>query len=322
MSDWIDVVVAGRQDIARDIASFTFRRRDNASLPAWAAGAHIDVELSGGLIRQYSLCGAVGDQSYYQIAVLRDDAGRGGSRAIHDQVKAGDALRIGAPRNLFPLVEQQRALLLAGGIGITPILSMAEEMAQQGVDFALHYCVRSAERAAYLDRLNAVGLAGKFTLHCDDQPNTALDAAKLLAAPEMGKHLYVCGPNGFMDHILQTARFVGWPEHKIHFERFTAAAPDPAAANDADAAFEIEIAGSGHVIQVAAGQSALEAMLAAGIDIPASCEQGICGSCLTDVVKGIPDHRDMYLSAQEQAANDCFTPCCSRAKTARLTVSV
>lgn len=318
MTEWIEVRVADRHDVARDITSFHLEPVAAAELPQWTAGAHIDVEIPNGLMRQYSLCGPQGEVGFYQIGVLRDEKGRGGSRAIHDQVKKGDLLRISPPRNLFPLVEQEQALLFAGGIGITPILAMAECLVHQGIDFALHYCVRSGDRAAFRDRLKAAALADKVTLHCDDQPDTLLDATKVLAAPQPGKHLYVCGPEGFMDHVLQTARFVGWPEHKIHYERFAPVTADIGDSGD----FELVVEGREGSIPVAAGQTALDALLNAGIELPVSCEQGICGTCLTDVIDGIPDHRDMYLSEAERAANDCFTPCCSRSLTPRLTIRI
>jgi len=314
MTGWIRVRVAERREAAADIAAFTLEPVGAVSLPPYEAGAHIDVKLPNGLIRQYSLCGEWGLSGRYEIGVLREAEGRGGSRYLHDDVRPGDEIEISPPRNLFPMAKQGRALLFAGGIGVTPILAMAEYLSRTGGDFALHYCTRSIARAAFRGRMQASSFANRVTCHFDDRPETAMDTAALLAVPEAETHLYVCGPDGFMDHLLDTARKAGWPETNIHFERFTASVVEPGEGE----AFEIEVEATGQVVPVAVGQSALEALISAGFDIPVSCEQGICGTCLTEVVEGIPDHRDMYLTAAEHEANDCFTPCCSRALTPRL----
>lgn len=317
MSEWIRVRVTERRTEAQDIVAFVLEPVVG-TLPAYDAGAHIDVKLPNGLIRQYSLCGSPDRAGCYEIGVLRDAGGRGGSMSMHADVMVGSEIEISPPRNLFPMAGQQRALLFAGGIGVTPILAMADHLARRDGDFAMHYCTRSAVRAAFRHRIDASLFAERVTYHFDDQPDTAMDTAALLAAPQAGTHIYVCGPDGFMDHVLATARAAGWPESNIHFERFSAPIAEP---GDNDG-FEIEIDGTGQVIAVPPSQTALDALAAAGFDIPASCEQGICGTCLTPVTDGIPDHRDMFLSAAEQAANDCFTPCCSRALTPRLKVRI
>ncbi|WP_144096023.1 PDR/VanB family oxidoreductase [Croceicoccus sediminis] len=319
MSEWIAVRVAEKRDEARDIASFVLEKADGTDLPHWEPGAHVDVRLPGDIVRQYSLCGPAVDTRRYRIGVLRDSAGRGGSRAIHDDVAAGDTLSISPPRNLFPLDVQEQALLFAGGIGITPILAMAHHLSAKGDRFDMHYCVRSADRAAFADQLGGDDFAGRVSLHCDDDPDTRLDVDALLGGtPVVGTHIYVCGPDGFMDHVLNAAKKAGWPDSQVHFERFSAPVSQPGE----DGAFKIAVEGSDRVIEVAAGQSAIDALAAAGIEIPVSCEQGICGTCLTDIAGGIPDHRDMFLSDAEKAANDCFTPCCSRALTPRLTIRI
>lgn len=298
--------------------SFVLEAGAGGELPRWQAGAHIDVKLPNGVIRQYSLCGPADHSRSYQLGVLKEAAGRGGSDYLHTSVQQGDTLEIRAPRNLFALEGQDRAILFAGGVGVTPILAMAEHLAQSGADFAVHYCTRSLGRAAFRGRLESLAPNGRISFHFDDQPETALDAASILARPEPGMHLYVCGPDGFMNHILDTARSAGWPHSNVHYERFSAAPVQPGD----DDAFTIEIEGTGQIIEVAAGQSAIQALADAGIAIPRSCEQGICGTCLTDVTAGTPDHQDMFLSDHEKAANDCFTPCCSRALTPRLTIRI
>lgn len=318
MSDWISVHIVEKRIEADGVAGFRLKATNGTALPAYEAGAHIDVKLPNGLVRQYSLCGDGVATDTYELGILLDHGGRGGSRCAHEVLGQGDLLEVSAPRNLFALVPGRRAILFAGGIGITPIIAMAEQLARDGGDFVLHYCIRTEARAAFRGRLDAAAHADRVRYHFDDRPETALDAIAALAPPDPDTHLYVCGPDGFMTHILDTARQVGWPEHHLHFERFSA----PDLTSDTDGAFELEVEGVGRIVPVAAGQSALEALAAAGIEIPVSCEQGICGTCLTTVVAGTPDHRDMYLSDDEHAANDCFTPCCSRALTPRLVIRI
>lgn len=316
----IEVIVLARHNEATDICSFELARTDGAPLPAFSAGAHIDVHLPGGLIRQYSLCNPPWEHQRYLIGVLKDPASRGGSRAMHEQLQVGQKLLVGEPRNLFPLAEDaRRSLLFAGGIGITPILCMAERLHRLGADFELHYCARSAERAAFVEHLQAAPFAERVQLHFDDGPATQrLDAAALLADPDPGTHLYVCGPGGFMEHVLSTAKAQGWDEQRAHREYF-AAAPT---SHEHDGSFAVQLASSGQIIQIPADQSVAEALEASGILIPLSCEQGICGTCLTRVLAGEPEHRDLFLTEAEQAQNDQFTPCCSRAKSPLLVLDL
>lgn len=205
----IDAVVVSRNDEAQGICSFELAAADGSLLPPFSAGAHIDVHLPDGLVRQYSLCNHPEERHRYLIGVLNDPASRGGSRSLHEQVQAGARLRISAPRNLFPLAEgAQRSLLFAGGIGITPILCMAEHLSYSGHDFELHYCARSSERAAFVERIRNAPFADRMFVHFDEQPETALDIAQVLGNPQEDVHLYVCGPGGFMQHVLASAR--GW----------------------------------------------------------------------------------------------------------------
>ncbi|HSX88878.1 MAG TPA: PDR/VanB family oxidoreductase [Pseudomonas sp.] len=316
----IEVSVVARNNQAQDICSFELARVDGAPLPAFAAGAHIDVHLPGGLIRQYSLCNPPWETRSYLIGVLKDPASRGGSQAMHEQMQVGQTLSISEPRNLFPLSEHaRRSLLFAGGIGITPILCMAERLHQLGAEFELHYCARSIERAAFIERLQASPFAERVHLHFDDgDAEQRLDAAALLADPDANTHLYVCGPGGFMAHVLDTAKAQGWPDERAHREYFAAAPSN----HDNDGSFAVQIASSGRIIQIPADKSVAEALEASGIEIQLSCEQGICGTCLTGVLAGEPEHRDLYLTEDEQARNDQFTPCCSRAKSPLLVLDL
>ena len=195
----IDVVVVSRNNEAQDICSFELARVDGQALPAFSAGAHIDVYLPDGVVRQYSLCNHPEERHRYLIGVLNDPASRGGSRCLHEHIQKGARLQISEPRNLFPLAhEARRSLLFAGGIGITPILCMAEQLAHSGADFELHYCARSSERAAFVERLKGASFADRVHLYFDEQADSRLDAARVLANPQPDVHLYVCGPSGFM----------------------------------------------------------------------------------------------------------------------------
>lgn len=316
----IAVRVARKTVEAVDICSFELVAEGDAALPGFAAGSHVDVLLPGGLTRQYSLCNDPTENHRYLIGVLRDPASRGGSRALHDDIQQGDSLRISAPKNHFPLAhEAKRHVLLAGGIGITPVLCMAERLANIGADFEMHYCTRSPDRTAFRERIARSGFAAKVHFHFDDGPaGQKLDIAGLLARPEDGLHLYVCGPRGFMDAVLGSARGGGWPEAQLHYEFFAA----DVGTTDGDTEFEVQLASTGRVVAVPRDRSVLQALAAAGIDLPFACEQGVCGTCLTRIIEGVPEHRDAYLTPDERAANDQFTPCCSRARTPRLVLDL
>jgi vanillate O-demethylase ferredoxin subunit len=302
---------------AEGVAGFLLAPLDAAPLPAFAPGAHIDVTLPGGLTRPYSLCNAPEDDGCYRIAVLHEATGRGGSRAMHAQVAEGDVLQVSAPRNHFVLQETAAfSLLLAGGIGITPLLAMAEHLVARGAAFALHYAGRSLGRMAFVDRLRAPRFAGRVQLHADDE--APLDLHAVLAAPPAGAQLYVCGPAGFMAAVGAQARAAGWPAAALHQEAFGAVVGPTAG----DQPFEIELRRSGRCLWVPADRSAAEVLQAAGVALPTACEQGVCGTCLTPVLAGAVEHRDLYLSPEEQAAQDRFLPCCSRAAGGRLVLDL
>ncbi|TWI52361.1 vanillate O-demethylase ferredoxin subunit [Pseudomonas duriflava] len=315
----IEVMIVSKKTEATDICSLELASVDGTPLPEFSAGSHIDVHLPDGLVRQYSLCNHSDERHRYQIAVLKDPASRGGSVGVH-QLTEGMHLHISEPRNLFPLAHgAKRSLLFAGGIGVTPILCMAERLAHMDADFEMHYCTRSADRAAFVERIKQSPFADRVQFHFDDGPaEQKLDAQTLLQNPQPDVHLYVCGPTGFMEHVLSTAKANGWPEENLHREYFAAAPMD----TTNDGSFEMKIASTGQTLQVPADRTALEVLLDAGFDIPMSCEQGVCGTCLTRVLEGTPDHRDLFMTEEEQAANDQFTPCCSRAKSAVLVLDI
>jgi vanillate O-demethylase ferredoxin subunit len=311
----IRVQVLAKRAEAEAIVSFELASADGTPLPPFSAGAHIDVQVGPGLIRQYSLCNDPSERHRYLIAVLRDPHSRGGSRAMHDSIQVGDIVQISAPKNHFPLSPASHYLLLAGGVGITPILSMAEQLARNNAGFFVHYCTRSSARTAFKARILASPFAGHVRFHHDEDPDgEPFDIDTALRAAPPGTHVYVCGPAGFIDFVTGATKAHGWGNDRVHLEYF-GAAPQQA---DADRAFDVKIASTGQVIGVPPGRTVIQVLEAHGIAIPTSCEQGVCGTCITRVLDGTPDHRDHYLTDEEQAANDQFTPCCSRARTASL----
>lgn len=320
MSDSVLTVRVARKAVeALDIVSLELVAADGAALPPFSAGSHVDVHLPNGITRQYSLCNDPGEAHRYLLCVLRDPASRGGSQAVHQLVSGGDELRISAPKNHFALAhEAKHSLLLAGGIGVTPILCMAERLAAMSATFEMHYCSRAPERTAFRDRIAASAFADQVHFHFDsDGPAQRLDLDALLADALPATHLYVCGPKGFMDAVLAGARSKGWVEERLHYEFFAGAAP----VTDGQA-FEVRLASSGRTVAVGAGESVVAALAAAGVEIPVSCEQGVCGTCLTRVLSGQPDHKDMFLTPEEQARNDQFLPCCSRSKSPLLVLDL
>ena len=320
ISGGLQVRVASKTVEAVDICSFELVEANGRPLPSFSAGSHIDVTVGDGVTRQYSLCNDPAESHRYQIAVLRDPATRGGSAGMHDRVQVGDVVTISAPKNHFPLAhEAKKSLLLAGGIGVTPILCMAERLAVTGADFEMHYCTRSKDRTAFFDRIAGSRYASRVQFHFDDGPPAQkFDIAARLATPEPGTHLYVCGPKGFMDAVLGTARSRGWPEPQVHYEFFSA----EVAPSASDESFEVQVASSGRIVVVPKDQTVVHALAAAGIEVQTSCEQGVCGTCITRVLEGVPDHKDLYFTPEEHAANDQFTPCCSRSKSKRLVLDL
>jgi len=309
--------VSAVRDEAQDIKSFEFAAADGSPLPAFTAGAHLDVHLPGGLVRQYSLANAPGETHRYLVAVLREEKGRGGSCEMHDKVGVGDLIEIGGPLNNFPLAETAaHHLLIAGGIGITPMMAMLRQLSADGADYSLHYCSRSPEKTAFMAELQRPPFADHVTFHHDQgDPSKGLDVAELLRSHREGQHVYCCGPAGLMAAV--RAASAHWPKGTVHFEYFsvdeTALAP-----HGPDGAFEVEIESSGEVYQVPADKTLMEVLRENGHDVPSACEEGICGTCLTEVVEGEIDHRDLVLDDDEKAAGDIMTVCCSRAKGGRL----
>ena len=312
-------VVAKRMEAA-DICTFELADPMGKPLPNFSAGSHVDVYCRDGLVRQYSLCNDPRDSHRYLIGVLRVPQSRGGSAAMHEDVQEGDIVEIGEPRNHFQLAHGARhSILLAGGIGITPILCMAERLQNTGAVFEMHYCTRSPQRTAFLQRIRQSSFASRVHFHFGDGPaDQRLDLDAVLRFPVAGTHLYVCGPKGFMDWVLEAASRKGWPQQQLHREFFSSSVQPSAD----DREFDVRIASTGKTYRIARDETVAAALARHHIDIPTSCGQGVCGTCLTRVIDGDPDHRDSYQTDAERARNDQFTPCCSRARSPVLVLDI
>ena len=293
-----------------EILAFELERVDGEPLPAFTPGAHVDLHLAPGVVRQYSLCNGPGASTRYQIAVKREPESRGGSARLHDQVKPGDVLKLTGPRNHFPLVESATEhLLLAGGIGVTPLLSMARHLKAAGRPFHLKYFARSPQMVAFRPELSGPDCAEavEFQYALDpDRLRTYLHT--LLAHPPEGAHVYVCGPRPFMDLAVEIAT-VTYPKGHVHMEYFGA---DPMAQAGPRGSFRVRCARSERELEVGAEESIVNVLSRNGVHVEIMCEQGVCGTCLTGVLGGRPDHRDSYLTDDEKAANDRMMVCCSR----------
>lgn len=316
----LKVRVCSKKVEALNICTYELVSADGSVLPAFSAGSHIDLSLPNGITRQYSLCNDSTEQHRYLIAVLKDATSRGGSKAMHEFVFEGDELTISTPKNHFALSHPpQKSLLLAGGIGITPLLCMAERLSALGELFEMHYGSRSEASMAFRKRITDSAFAKHVHFHFDDgAPEQKFDLGALLGNPKADTNLYVCGPKGFMDAVLNTARVAGWLEAQLHYEFFSA----DVVRSDDDGSFEVKLASSGKIIAVPKNKTVVEALAAAGVEVPISCEQGVCGTCITRVLEGECDHRDMYLTAAEQDKNELFAPCVSRAKSAMLVLDL
>jgi ferredoxin-NADP reductase len=313
-----EVRLAEIETVARDTNVYTFRRPDGGVLPAYEPGAHIDVHLPNGLLRQYSLLNPNDDPSSYAVAVKRDARSRGGSSYIFDSLKVGDTLKIGAPRNNFPLVEgAAHVVLFAGGIGITPIWCMMRQLAADDRAFTLYYSSRSRADMAFLQALEEAR-DGAVKLHFDDEAEGQfLDIAGAIAAAPPDAHFYCCGPNPMLKAFEAAAAAANVPRHHVHVEYFT-----PKAEAATSGGFWVELARSGEEYFIPEGKKILEVLFEAGVDVDYSCEMGICGECVTRVISGIPEHRDSVLSEEEQAANDKVMICCAGCKSERLVLDL
>ncbi|MDT6995687.1 PDR/VanB family oxidoreductase [Burkholderia cenocepacia] len=312
-------------DAAQDIRCFRVSRVDGQPFDAYEPGAHIDVTAPSGVTRQYSLCGNPDERGSYLFAVKKEAQSRGGSRSLHDDVNVGAELSIGTPRNLFRLADDaSEHVLIAAGIGITPLLSMAYALHKRGARYRLHYFARSRAHAAFVDALSVEPFASHVTFHYGVEPDAlAAELGRCVESIDPTAHVYTCGPGPFMDAVVAAAaRRI--PEDAIHLERF-AAEPSEAvtAANAAPAdGFEVRLQRSGHSVRVAPDTSIVDALAQIGIEVDTSCGEGVCGTCMVPVLDGEPDHRDHCLSKAERASNTVICCCVSRARSAVLVLDL
>jgi ferredoxin-NADP reductase len=305
------VVLADRHELAAGVIGLELVARDGAPLPAWTPGAHVDLDLPSGLVRQYSLCGDPGDRARWRIAVLREPEGRGGSACVHDKLAVGDELTVTGPRNRFPLVDAARYLFIAGGIGITPMLPMIAATQRADRPWQLTYGGRTRASMAFREELAAYG--DRVVLRPQDEYGL-LDLDAVLDGIERGTAVYCCGPEPLLRAV--EARC---PDDALRVERFAAKQLEP---DSVDRDFEVELASSGRVVPVPAGCSILAALESSGVDVLSSCQEGTCGTCETGVLDGTPEHRDSVLTRAEQAAGDVMMICVSRAATSRLVLDL
>lgn len=298
-------VLAEKRQVADDAVKLTLRREDGLDFPAWSAGAHIDLEMSDGLTRQYSLCGDPADLSSYTVAVLKAPKSRGGSLFVHDSLQLDDDVAIHGPRNHFPLVEAEQYLFIAGGIGITPIAAMIREVQAKGKSWRLEYGGRTLSSMAFHDELSSFG--HQVNLWPQDAKGT-IDLPSVLSTPDSKTAIYACGPEPLLAAV-EGITMEHWPSGALHLERFAATNID----TTGDTAFEVELATSGIRLSVAPDQTLLQALDDADIRVLSQCREGTCGTCETPVVEGAVDHRDSVLDADEKAENSCMMVCVSRA---------
>jgi tetrachlorobenzoquinone reductase len=304
---------------AEGILSYELRDPSGAALPAFTAGSHIDLNLPTGLVRSYSLVNPQDERHRYVVAVQKDRASRGGSTWVHDKLRTGDIIVISAPRNNFPLAEDAaHSLLIAGGIGVTPLWCMMQRLAALGRSAEFIYCVRTRKEAAFRAPIEALGAAGgvKVLFNYDGEPGgKMLDIAGVAAAASPQTHLYCCGPLPMLEAFEAATKEL--PRERVHVEYFTAKEA-PAAAGG----FTVVLAKSGKSFQIAPGKTILETLFDAGINVASSCLEGVCGTCETRVLEGVPDHRDVVLTESERKASKTMMICCSGSKTDKLVLDL
>lgn len=313
VTSWLEISSIRRQ--AEGVLSLELRSVDGSLLPAWTPGAHIELELAEGIVRHYSLCSCPKDNDVWRIAVLREPASRGGSRLIHERLRPGHVVSVRGPRNNFHLVDADRYLFIAGGIGITPILPMVHEVASRGKAWSLLYGGRTRGSMAFVDELRDV-TGGELYIMPEDESGL-LDLDSCLGAPSADTAVYCCGPPPLIDAVEN--RCTDWPEGVLHIERFT---PKAVSGSRADGEFEVRLAQSGTCLRVAPDRTLLEVLEDAGFQIDNSCRAGICGTCELGVADGVPEHNDDVLSDDERESNQVILPCVSRSKSPVLVVDL
>jgi ferredoxin-NADP reductase len=310
-----DLVVQEATTVAEGVVALVLADPNGAELPAWTPGAHIDFVLGDDLIRQYSLCSSPSKPDLWRVGVLLASDSRGGSERVHDLLSQGSLVRVRGPRNHFPLVTSPRYLFIAGGIGITPLLPMIAEAGASGADWRLHYGGRERASMAFLDELGQYG--DRVNIVPQDEEGM-LDLEAVLGTPQPKTLVYCCGPEGLLAAVEKLC--ATWPPGVLHLERFSAKPQEPSA--EADSAFELVLQRSGLTLQVPPEESVLNVIREAGVSVLASCLEGVCGTCETEVVEGDVDHRDSVLNEEERAANEYMMVCVSRCRSPRLVLDL
>jgi ferredoxin-NADP reductase len=310
-----ELVVQQAEIVADGVVSLVLADPSGAALPPWTPGAHVDLILDDDLTRQYSLCSSPGRPETWRVGVLCTPDGRGGSKRVHTSLPAGATVRVRGPRNHFPLVSSPAYVFIAGGIGITPLLPMVAEAEASGAKWTLLYGGRERGSMAFLDELAHYG--DKVTVVPQDE-NGRLDLSAVLGAPRPNTLVYCCGPEGLLIAVEELCR--NWPPGVLHLERF-AAKPNEESAG-ADSSFELVLERSGLTLQVPPDTSVLDVIRGAGVSVLASCLEGVCGTCETEVIDGDVDHRDSVLNEDERASNEFMMVCVSRCTSARLTLDL
>ena len=308
--------VASKVSLTSQILGITLESVSDDILPAIEAGAHINLHLGKGLSRQYSLCNPGSSNQYYELAVLVEAESRGGSKAVA-ALEVGDIIEADEPLNHFGLKTASNHRLFAAGIGITPMLAMARELHARGSQFDLLYRAKSPERAAFYSDLQQCDFTDSCRFSFSNEG--ALDMSAELANPQADEQLYVCGPQRFIDALLDAAKEAGWRQDQLNREYFNAAVPEVV---EGDQPFTVKLKSTGDEYLIPVDQTIAEVLEEAGVFVPLSCESGVCGTCLVDVVSGEPDHRDLYQSEEEQASNRQMTVCCSRSNSAMIEIDL
>ncbi|WP_375388638.1 PDR/VanB family oxidoreductase [uncultured Amnibacterium sp.] len=311
----VTAVVTAKLMVADRVAEISLRRADGEEWPVWAPGAHIDLLLPDAGARQYSLCGAEADRTLLRVGVLREVDGRGGSVWIHDVLAVGDEIVVRGPRNAFQLEEHPSYVFVAGGIGITPILTMIRHVSQSGLPWVLHYGGRTRTSMAFVDELQTLR-GGRVELYPRDE-TARMPLSRILGAPSDTAGVYACGPAPLLSAV--TGFRDSWPSAAIRIERFE---PADAIDTSGDRPIEVSLAMSGIDLEVAADETILEAVEKHGVAVLSSCRVGTCGTCETPVLQGEPEHRDSVLDDEERASNECIMICVSRARSRRLVLDL
>src|SRR5690625_455818 len=315
--DWIQTQIRVREQEAERIIRLELTAVDGLSLPAFEPGAHVDVCIpETDLVRQYSLINDPLDTSRYVLAIQKELESRGGSQALFAHCQVGDHLWISPPRNRFQLDEQApHHILIAGGIGVTPLLSMAQFLHRHGQSFVLHYSTRNRARTAFYEWLHEADFAEHVRFYHDDyQGHIAFNLRMALEDIDLRSRVYVCGPATLIRAVLAGARVVSLPQERVRYEYFSLDGLQAHQQSHENQPFTVTLARSQQSFTVGAEQTIVEVLRAQGIDILVSCEEGICGTCVTGVLEGAVDHRDHYLHPEEKSSQELMTPCCSRAK--------